>query len=410
MIDFFINKNFKDIVHFFSLSSLMIAIFFLRPMALGEAFTPLSLIVALVAFILFIISDRAIEITAILRRNLLIAACTVIFWIYLVIHALVSGAKHPQYLFSALVTFTFVMCVYSLMLSELENNRKYFTFLRIIIYLFISSYFITLLISLFIPLESLHLFDIRSSNNVDYGDKWGGVYFPLTPAYGITKIFGFTFFRSAGPFREAGIFQAFIIWAFFSICNSEKNSFFQKMILIFGLFASYSTAGILVFGLTAIVNVFMGNNSLQNSSMIFKKIITVIIASCSLVIVFLYMPVFGLIDKLQKSQASINDRIEATRNGLSLLYDNPLGIGYSNSLDPSIGVNFLSAMGLIGLPGVALFTLLIGVSVFHLNSKNECKRYFVLMLPFFLTALIFQPFIDAPLVYIMLFQKHEWRD
>jgi len=395
----------RNMLKWISISCLMLAAFFLRPMALGEAFAPLALIFALIAIVSFIASGLKIDLSLLLRRNLSIAACTVLIWIYLTIHALLSGAKNPNFLFTALITFASVMCAYSVILSDKENNRKFFIFLRVMLLLFIASYFITLLLSLFIPLETMHLFDIRTSNNVDYNDKWGGVYFPLTPAYGITKIFGMTFFRSSGPFREAGIFQAFIVWAFYSISNSRKKSLCLKILLLLGLFASYSTAGIAIFGLTAVINVLFNINSTLNWIDIFKKITAMILVFILLAILFLYMPIFGLIDKMDKSQASVNDRIEATYNGLSLLVDNPLGIGFFNSSDPSIGVNFISATGLIGFPGIILFATLVFISVFFMHSRVQYKIYIIFMLPFFFTALFSQPFIDAPLIYVMLFQN-----
>lgn len=405
MTDLFISDSIRNKPYLISIVLLVIAAFFLRPMALGEAFTSLALIFSFIAFISFIVSEHKIEKTKTYSRNQSISGCTILIWIYLVIHALISGAKNPQYLFSALVTFSFVICVYSSILSDNRSNKYFFTALRVTIILFILSYFTTLLLSLFVPLDKLHLFDIRTSSIVDYSNKWGGVYFPLTPAYGITKVFGLTFFRSPGPFREAGIFQAFIIWVYYTIHSSGRTSFLLKTILILGLVASYSTAGIVIFGLTALVNILFNMDSSLTWQIILKKVFTMLIVFGSILIIFLYMPIFGLIDKMGKSQASIMDRIDATRNGLSLLYDNPFGVGYFNSHDPSIGVNFISASGLIGFPGIVLFALLIAVAVFPLNSAKESKAYIVWMFPFILTGLFSQPFIDAPLIYIMLFQR-----
>ncbi|MSN25633.1 MAG: hypothetical protein GJV46_07140 [Geobacter sp.] len=379
--------------------------FLLRPMALGESFTILSIAFMLVALVCFFINNQTILLNTVSIRNLAIGIYTIFIWIYLVIQSICFGANKPHYLFSALVTFTSVMLVYSLILSDRDINLKFFVFIRTVIIFFILSYFTTLIVSFIIPLDHMHLFDIKTSSTVDYSDKWGGVYFPLTPAYGITKILGMPFFRSPGPFREAGIFQAFIVWAYFSIRGSGKREFCLRTVLILGLFASYSTAGIVIFGLTSTVSILFNISSAVKLKVIFKEILAILMVISSLLFIFLYMPIFGLIDKLGKAQASVSDRVEATYNGLLLLVNNPLGIGYFNSNDPRIGVNFISATGLIGIPGLILFLFLVILSIFLLHNKKQRKQYVILMMPFFLTALFSQPFIDAPFVYVMLLQS-----
>ncbi|MDP2690261.1 MAG: hypothetical protein Q8P48_09135, partial [Deltaproteobacteria bacterium] len=310
-------------------------------------------------------------------------------------------ARQPASLAKALLSIPFLVFVFAVILSRRELNRAFFRALVWIFVLATISYFITLTLAFFFPLDSLFLFHMKSRF---YDEQWGGVYLPFTTAYGIFRLSGFEFFRNLGPFREAGIFQAFLVWAYFVLPYLGMERRWIKAILAAGVFSTLSTAGIAVFFATlALKTVFLHRGGRKLGKYAASALFTAGVFAVGAV-TLVYLPVFGLIDKMEKAQVSIADRIEATAAGLSGFLENPFGIGMYNAADHNAGINLLSALWMIGLAGLLILVLIAVVSAATVKGGTERRAFMISMFPFAVTGIFAQPFIESPLVFIMLFQ------
>lgn len=371
----------------------------MRPTLLGEVFTPVSMLFAAAGLLTGALTFRRVE-KAISTRNLVIASIVCIFWVYLSIHSFALDARRPENIVKALVSIPFLVFVFGFLLSKQELNRVFFRAMVWLFVLFTISYFITLALLLFFPLDSLFIYRTDSF----YGEKWGGIYFPFTTAYGVFTFYGVKFFRSLGPFREAGIFQAFLVWAFIVLPYIDMNRRWIKVVLVAGIFSTLSTAGIAIFFATlALKTIFVSNGAQSLKRILVSSVFTLITFGIGS-LAFLYLPVLGLLEKMEKAQASIDDRVGNTVLGLYGFFDNPFGIGMYNASIENMGINLLSALYMIGLPGLLLVIFIAVVSVITINNRFERTVFLVSMLPFAITGILSQPFLESPLVFIMLFQ------
>jgi len=333
-------------------------------------------------------------------RNLAIASIVCVLWVYLSIHSFAMDARRPESVVKALISIPFLVFAFAFLLSRQDLNRVFFRGLVWLFVLFTISYFITLALLLFVPLDSLFIFQTDKL----YGDKWGGIYFPFTTAYGVFSFYGVKFFRSLGPFREAGIFQAFLVWAFFASPYIDMDRRWIKAVLVAGIFSTLSTAGMAIFFATlALKTVFISNDARSLKRILVSAVFTLITFAVGL-LAFLYLPVLGLLEKMDKAQASIDDRVGNTVLGLYGFFDNPLGIGMYNASQENMGINLLSALYMIGLPGLLLLVFLAVVSVITIRKNSEKAVFMISMFPFAITGIFSQPFLESPLVFIMLFQ------
>ncbi|MBI3358972.1 MAG: hypothetical protein HY037_05285 [Nitrospirae bacterium] len=380
---------------------LILSAFTMRPSLLGEIFTPVSMAFAGAALGLTVIVLPMRTEKAVAQRNLLIASIICLFWVYLSLHSVFQRARHPDFLLKALLSISFLVFIFALILTRRDLNRIFFRGLVWVFVLSTLSYFTTLTLAFFVPFDSLFLFHIKSQF---YDTKWGGVFLPFTTAYGVISISGFQFFRNLGPFREAGIFQAFLSWAYFVLPYLDMDRLWIKAVLVAGVLSTLSTTGIVIFFATlALKTVFVH----EERRRLKRHIVSTILAAGMFAggaLTFLYIPVFGFIDKMQNSAASIEDRIEGTTAGISGFINNPFGIGMYNATVPNVGINLLSSLWMIGFAGLLILALLTVVSVITVKGSFDRMVFVISMFPFAVTGVLAQPFIESPLVFIMLFQ------
>ena len=272
-------------------------------------------------------------------------------------------------------------------------NYLFFRWFIKILLFFSISYSITLILGMFIGIsfDKLLMFNIP----VEGYESSGNIYFPFTQLYGFMTVANIKLPRALGFFRESGIFQAFLIWAFFNLKQYNLESNKNKIILIFGIIGTFSTAGIAVlFGVYAI-KLFINK----------KQMVSICLIGMS-VIGLIYTPYIGLKAKSVTHSTSISDRSLATMNGLKRLKGNPFGTGIYNIEVNAIensGINLLAISYKIGLIGLVLVLLVYFLPMYGYLYK---RNYFVGVLPFFMTLLISQPILDAPFIYIMLLANY----
>jgi hypothetical protein len=207
--------------------------------------------------------------------------------------------------------------------------------------------------------------------------------------------------RFQSIFRESGIAQAFYTWGFV-IAYYLNYSRCVLLGLILGLLLCFSTTG---FAIAALVLplAYLAKRGVYGN--IYRRVLTIIFYIFVGVIfilfayyVTLYLPYVGVASKLETHGASIYDRLP-TFDDITLI-----GKGFYNSLgEQNSAINLLKASESIGLLLTLFYIFMFTFMSWFGNKKMERFKVIVALLPIFITCLVAQPIVDAPLVFIVLF-------
>ncbi|AFH65304.1 hypothetical protein ACVNS2_31810 [Paenibacillus caseinilyticus] len=371
---------------------LLIATFMMRPTAFGQNLSSLAMVLSLGAVYFHMVEQSIIKNVRFTRHIQFVLVVSIIMWVYFFAHAGVQGGMNFEFVIKAAVAHIVILFSFALVLSDERANQKYFRGFIFIMMGFVISYYISVLLTAFVPWESLYLFKI----NVETYDSTGNTYFPFTILYSFIEMPGLNLPRLLGLFREAGIFQAFLIWAIFSLESYNLNRKWIQTVLFFGVAGTLSTSGLAIYFVALAMRYFFDRRIVKGT------------------VIFLFMfyaaffaPFIGLNDKSEKLGASVTDRSDATWEGIQLFLENPFGVGmynmgYNNA--DQLGINLLSSSYMIGIVGVLLVLTVYFATVLWVEDKAQ---YLVAVTPLFLTLLISQPVLDAPLFYIMLMAAYK---
>lgn len=362
---------------------LFLTLLTIRPSALGENYTALGLLILGCCIFLFFIENYQIK-RIDLRADVLPTVILIsVYGMYVIVQSIITNSPILDFTIKGFITNIFVTFSFAFLLSDIKVHFRLFRLCIQFMILLIVSYYITIILSLVIPLDSLVLFQI------DVYDNPRNIYFPLTPIYGVMTVENHVFQRFLGFFREAGITQAFIIWAYVSLKHYGLENWKNKIVLITGIIATFSTAGIAVFVATICFKMLLNG----------KKIISLFVIPMIYVII-MYAPYVGLADKLVTHGTSVTDRTSVMLQSLKMLFENPFGIGIGNSpMLENSGINFVAYSHMIGIIGVfLLLAIYFAPNLIVINKKG----YMLSIFPIFITALFSQPIIDAPFMFVII--------
>ncbi|MCZ8519326.1 MULTISPECIES: hypothetical protein [Paenibacillus] len=371
---------------------LLIATFMMRPTAFGQNLSSLAMVLSLGAVYFHMVEQSILKNVRFTRHIQFVLVVSIVMWVYFFAHAGVQGGMHFEFVIKAAVAHIVILFSFALVLSDERANQKYFRGFIFTLMAFVISYYISLLLTTVVPWESLYLFKI----NVETYDQTGKTYFPFTILYSFIEMPGLNLPRLLGLFREAGIFQAFLIWAIFSLESYNLDRKWIQIVLFLGVGATLSTSGLAIYFVALAMRYFFNRRGLK-AIMIFAFMFYAAF----------FAPFIGLNDKSEKLGASVTDRSDATWEGLRLFMENPFGTGmynegYNNA--DQLGINLLSSSYMIGIIGILLVLIIYFATVFWVEDKAQ---YLVAVTPLFLTLLISQPVLDAPLFYIMLMAAYK---
>lgn len=366
---------------------MLLTCYLIRPSAFGQQYTAIGIIIALVTLLLHLyLQKKEGKPVIILPQNKAVIVMTCLLFTLLALHVLLVNSNHNlDYVLKALIAHIAIVIAFGIILSDERSNIIFFRGFIKTLLIFVFSYYITMVLTVFIPIDNLRLFKL----NIKGYEGTGNTYFPFTILYSFMNVGELKLPRLLGLFREAGILQMFMIWALFNLKRINMNSWWVKLTLIFGIVASFSTAGIAVLVISLVISFVLNRK-------ILRAFIFVIVAY----IAVFYTPIIGVNAKMDTHGASISDRYIATENSLNLLKENPIGIGLYNTTGyDNSGINLVAASSMIGIQGFILAILTYLVPLFFLQNK---KNYFLSISPILITSLVSQPILDAPLVYVMM--------
>jgi hypothetical protein len=362
---------------------LFIAIITIRPAALGEDLTVVGLGACFLCLYLHFIEHSLKRDLKLKREYMPVIVMVFGYWMYIISHSMITDSAAIFDVIKGFATCLFVTATFAIMLSDEEISKKLFRlFIRVMV-IMSASYLVTMALAMFMPLDSLLIYQFKI-NEIPKN-----VYFPFTPIYGIMTVQDFVFQRFLGIFREAGISQAFMIWAYVSLDRYGLNTKRNKLLLIAGIVGTFSTAGIAIFVATIAIRMLLNG----------RKVLALIVLPLTYYVV-MYAPYIGIASKMVTHSTSITDRTGSMKQSLQLLADHPFGVGIGNSpIAIHSGINLIASLHMIGLIGLIL---VIGVFLIPLMVTDNRKHYLISIFPLFATALVSQPIIDAPLMYVMI--------
>lgn len=384
---------------------LVLNLFLMRPAALGQDYTNLAIVLGggIVLCKLLLEGREADRFSRKqLRRSLYLFALLVIYYLYLFLVGIFSGVANDDLFVKEFVAIFFIFLIYVLALSNLKENHLFFRRLNLVVAVVGWSGVATAVLIPIVGLDSLHLFNVGVSGYQSADDvevAVGAVYFPFSMVYGAFSTDDFQLVRFNGFFREAGIYQAICCYCF--ACEFiGRRSKFVLFGLVGGVLISLSTAGVAVFLVT------FGAASLLRRRLTGQRLVMLLIVVVAAVPVVLYAPYVGVLSKSETHSDSVSDRQEAVERGLSVVLENPLGLGLGGVKAKNASVNLIAALGSIGVVGFFVQLLILS----GIGGGGSARQRVVAFLPLVLTALFSQPLIGAPAVYVLLLTYFENKD
>jgi hypothetical protein len=376
---------------------LVVQAFLMRPAMLGEELTPvaITLVPGLSAAILYLgwKSSRPSP------RHAATLVVSNLFWVYQLL-VCVGRNFHALDAFKGLVTQITIVNSFCLVLSIPRLQRQFFTWFTYCLSILGISSLITWILLFVFPIESLTVYTYSAHAGATVGHYEYQFLFPISVLYQEMDMAAWhdatVLYRFSGGFREVGILQAF---AAFGIIYSYiyKLPRWIYVGLLASLLLSFSTlgvAGLMVgFGFLAVARSKFG---------IAEKVFIGVTCAALAVAAFLYTPYIGYFDKSQTHGGSFSDRTDMMENGVRYGLTTLFGTQNASVLrQRHVAISFVAQASMIGLVGFCLGTAVYLTPLF--GRSTDRGAYFALIQPLFITAMVAQPMMDAPLTLIMCF-------
>lgn len=215
------------------------------------------------------------------------------------------------------------------------------------------------------------------------------VLFPFTPVSGQRDILGRTVPRLLGPLREPGLCQMVFLWSFFMAPRVGMKNKWLSRALLFGVLATQSTTGFAILLVVYVGRFILEAPRTRAFPLLAQYFGAFALAAAAYLAVI--APVVGVAAKQDINSASISDRYTNSLVGLNSLVTQPLGASAASD-GRNVGINALSAIFFVGVPGIALvcFAYLRPAIAAGLGAKA-----LISVMPIFITSLVAQPILDA---------------
>jgi len=241
------------------------------------------------------------------------------------------------------------------------------------------------------------------------------LFFPVSivgwagPIGNTTQFFGINFPRAYGMFIEPGIFQLYVILAFFGLPLVGKDKWYNKTALIITLIATFSLAGFIGFIICYLYKLIYINRIYSAKDLLPKYllIILLVLLSYNIYTADVINRKISL-DPSNLSAGSVYSRYVVTTAIFSDTFSGNrlFGMGFKEDVSDLVGfditaVNILASSTHIGLIGVLLLLLW----TYYALRTNYNKYTIIIFLPVLITALTSQNIHFDPIYYCMLTLK-----
>jgi hypothetical protein len=372
----------------------------MRPTALGEAYTPIGMVLALPLTGLHLLhnSKKTRYSNSAIRWDIAtLLSLLGLYWLYICPISILFEMSQLDWVLKELITTGIIVLAYGAFLMDVEANRKFFRTLCTVISVLGLSSVITVVMSMILGgKEALFLFsiDVKGYTEVTLHQQTstGAIYFPFSMLYGDYISGAMKLDRYCAFFREAGIYQGVACFCLAYEAFTRRSKFIMFG-LVGGTICAFSSLGVALLAMT------VGSILLFSGTRVRAWRIVLTAAMIALVYpVSMYTPYIGLEDKAVTHGASLSDRSTSIERGLEDVRRNPFGNGLYSSLGKNDGICLLAELGMIGLFGFVCKVLLL--SGLRLGPGRDWKKV-AACAPLLITALVSQPIAGAPMMYVI---------
>ncbi|MEZ4630434.1 MAG: hypothetical protein R2880_06970 [Deinococcales bacterium] len=389
---------------FLKITALFMASLSVRPAVIGEIESSLGLALALGALVLHLLelgfSKRPLQLPA---QNGFLLIVIMLLWSYIALQGFFADSERYDFIFKAVILHMLFLLSAGLILMDAKSNQAFFKLWIYFLALNALSYAITLALGQVVGLTRLYLFSL----NIPGYENSGNLYLPVTMVYR-NSLFGENIPRLMGFLREPGILQALYVWAIVATLYIPLRwRWLIITLLVMGVFATFSTTGLALLGGTLGLVIIIGRPkylSFEYLASLSWRVILLIFLFIVFALGVYYMPGFGLAYKLDKQYTSFSDRFEAVISSFESVAEKPWGLGLYGLREDNAGINLLAQMSMLGIIG---FILVCAVYFLPFLFAEHKLSYLLATLPLFLTALLSQPLVDAPLIYLFLMLRSQ---
>jgi hypothetical protein len=375
----------------------VLLLFNFRPAIIGEIHV--EILIFVLCFIILIYLAKKGNKIKLSKPQLNQIFIIIILILYLLIQPFVLQTSNYRPVISSFVILLIYIIIFIFILADKFKDYYYVKlFLKVFIYLvlfFSISQVITYLLIIFLPELKLIYKEIQNYQS-GFVKGYANLYIPFTIAgANVQNVFGIIFPRSMGIFREPGIYQMYINIAYFSLDFIDvNNKKIIKLILIFSLLSTFSTAG---FGIFFVCYIYKYTNRILGKDINLVQILFFILVTFIIGNFIFYSSNFGFFDKLDN--VSGQTRSNAIISNIKWFLENPIfGTGHYNPGANTTAISLAASFHTIGLFGLLLYFFIWSYSIIiNTNLKSV-----ILYIPIFLTLLLSQPIFDNVIVFLFL--------
>jgi hypothetical protein len=384
----------KDKIYYIVILFFILALLVMRPTLFGQELSVVGVSLLIFSAALYYVLVNFHDYDKDSYNCYYIALAQIFFWIYCLFISTVIGNSNMDYVYKGFVLQVCSSVVFGYLFSNKCFREDFFRIFAKINAIAGFSIFVTFILLLFLNKDQITVGQVVVKGYSDSDTGNGSILFPFSIMYGELTEYGIT--RYLGFYRESGIAQAFFVWAFVYLLYIKQSAYYIAGAFLGSLLCGSSSV-VISYGCTLIVWFsFRKGMGIKGNLVFFLAII-------GLIFLAIYAPGLGLNDKMETHGASAEDR------QLAILYafDYNENIFFGNGLHylfapyEGLGINSISYVYYYGVVGLFLYSA--QFVCFPALNGTKIRLYLLFLAPFFLMAFLFQPLIDAPLVYAMCY-------
>lgn len=392
MFSFLDGLNYKKSAFLF-----VLCLIFFRPTFLGQEYTiagaiilgALSLFLALTRFKGWYRFDNDESMPAIY-----LGVAIGSFWFYCLVLAFFIGDSDSTLVLKSTIAGIGTSVIFSYLLSSKEFNKSVFHWFVTLHGFLAFSIVVTFILLFFFADDQLTYFRYEIKGYSEAVDSNGQILFPFSPLYGVLA--EYNIYRFLGIYRESGIAQMFFCWAGLYGYFTGRSKYLVGLCFLGGILTASSSVIVSILLIVLVLGLFRKYENI--------KMVAIYVVILVFFLFFLwYAPGIGLNDKQVTHDASFDDRFFAMSFAFENIETFFIGHGLYAEILPyeNIGINAISYIYFIGVFGFLIYSSLFFI-VPSFRAKNF-RKYFALSSIVLVNSLFFQPLIDAPLCYFLLF-------
>lgn len=291
-------------------------------------------------------------------------------WLWLAVHRLLNPLAEPNLATSTVTVLVPVLAFYPVVRDRALLERTRTVLVGIVVVVAALTVVALVPIALLGPTATL-------VGTVPLGYTGGSaLYLPGALAYGIDP--NALLPRMLGLGREPGMGALVAGWAYFAMPRGFPHARAAKVLLLLGLLATQSTAGVGIVGVCLVLQAVVGRERFSPTAAV-----VAVIGGIGAVSLAVFDASFGLLSKVDSGGGSFSDRNQATADGLTALLTHPFTAA---STAPLSSVNLVASIAVDGAPWFLLAGAVLLAPVLRARRRDPLRYGSLLVLVVMLTS------------------------